>query len=168
MAEYDKRKLYPADLKRMDEEALAPPESRTPQVQEQSIEEDDFTPGGLFDSPGGLIKSGGKKLVKMATSPKVDLKLVKIGNELRESLSHVDRQVYDKIRAGKDGLQKAVDFFTKKDIKKTAKALAPDEVRVMNYGQKAQENASSLGGKFQNLTPMTKDVATYIEKIKKD
>lgn len=174
MAEYDKRKLYPADLKRMDEEALAPPEARTPQIQEQGIEEDDFTPGGIFDSPGGLIKSGGKKLAKAfpsmaqkATKPTLD-ELKKV-NALKEKISFDELQEFYKA-AREVGYPTALKKYYPDPVKvkKVAKELAPDEVRVTKYSQDIQRNAKIDGGEFTNMSgPTSKDVSQYIEKIKR-
>lgn len=62
MAEYDKRKLYPADLKRMDEEALATPPAFE---QEQGAEEGDWL-DYLPPNPVRIARDAAKGLMKTA------------------------------------------------------------------------------------------------------
>ena len=158
----------------MDEEALAPPESRTPQTQEQGIEEDDFTPGGIFDSPGGLIKSAGKKITKALPSmsskiAKPTLDELKKVNALKEKISFDELQEFYKATRTV-GYQEALKKYYPDPVKvkKVAKELAPDEVRVTKYSQDIQRNAKTGGGEFTNMSgPTSKDVSQYIEKIKR-
>jgi hypothetical protein len=116
MAEYDKRKLYPADLKRMDEEALAPPEAREPQKLEEGAEEGDWL-DYLPPNPIRLAKDGAKGLIKTAVQQGAKTSKTFLKN--RAKMNDVERQKDFKDYSAKiEGLKQKMSPEQKFDINK--------------------------------------------------
>jgi hypothetical protein len=189
MAEYDKRKLYPADLKRMDEESLAQPPAFQ---QEEGAEEGDWL-DYLPPNPIRLAKDAAKGVMKTAVQQgaKATKSFLKNRNKmsprerdddfkqygaklegLKEKLSSAQKQevIQD---AGSTSYQQAYNKWAKalKPVaeKKEAQVLAPNEVRVTRYDNDPKASASSIPGEtFKTSKPTTGNVKQYIEKITKD
>jgi hypothetical protein len=191
MAEYDKLKIYPADLRRMDSEAIQG-EPQNGRQQEQGIEEGDWL-DYLPPNPLRIARDAVKGVVRTAVQQgaKISRSFLKNRNKmtprereedfkqfgaklegLKEKLTPAQKQevIQD---ASSTSYQQAFNKWTKalKPVaeKKEAQVLAPDEVRVTRYDQDPKSSASSIPGKtFETPKPTSGVVKQFIEKITKE
>jgi hypothetical protein len=161
MAEYDKRKLYPADLKRMDEEALAPPESRTPfaKQQEQGIEEGDWF-DYLPPNPARLIKEGAKGVVKAVAGQggKASKTFLRNRKDMNESEKQKDfKEFGTKLEGLKEKLPPEKRFEINKDIENSSYQ------QVYNKLMKAEKPATpvKVADKYVSGPDVKGGTATY-------